>query len=718
MKRSVYNTVEELLQQMNLSEKIGQMSQFAGLNTGQIGADSGQRAIEQEIRSGKCGSMICVGMTPEQIYEMQRIAVEESRLGIPLLFCQDVIHGYQTIFPITLAWACSFHMERITQAVSASAIEASAEGIMLAFSPMLDIARDPRWGRVMEGAGEDPCLAARIAAAQVNGYQGSGLREKGTVAACLKHFIGYSAAEGGREYNTTTIDDVTLYNTYMPPFAAGIKADAASVMSAFNCINGVAVSANKKILMHLLREKLEFGGVVISDYSGVEETIAHGCAQNRREAARKCIDAGLDIEMTSTCYLECAEELIRDGHLEEKQIDDIVRRILTLKYDLGIMAEPYGYLNEQKAEQMIFCPEHLNIARDMARESIVLLKNNSVLPLEKTQKLALIGPKGDSKDLLGNWQFSRYGDKTVTILEGLCHAGFDVTYEAGCGVDFEIENGLQEACELARKADVVLLALGEGSDMSGEACSRQEISVPSVQKKLAEEICKLKKPVILLLSNGRPLLLDWFHEHMDAIVETWFLGSQAGDAIADVLSGAYNPSGKLCMTFPRHQGQIPIYYNQFNTGRPQMDGSIGERFTSRYIDGSNRPLYQFGYGLSYTQFRYSDFSLDKTEMGEGGVLTAHVVVTNTGECDGVEIVQLYIRDQSASIVRPVKELKGFQRIALKAKESKIIEFALSKENLGFYNQDCEFICEPGIFRVMVGSSSDDSDLLSLEFVVK
>lgn len=712
---NILKKVNKLLSEMTLKEKIGQMTQSAGVNTADIGNNVESTPLTEQIKNGEIGSTITVGMDLETIEKLQKIAVEESRLGIPLFFCQDVIHGYHTIFPIPLGWSCSWNTELIEKAVRISAIEATSTGIMYAFSPMLDIARDPRWGRVSEGGGEDPYLGAQIAKAQVAGYQGKDFSEKDSMIACLKHFVGYGAAEGGRDYNTVCIDDVTLHNTYLPPFQAGIDAGAASVMPAFNIVNGIPAAGNRYLLKELLRDEMGFKGITVSDYAAVDEMLNHGVAANGAQASEKAVNATLDIEMATTHFNENLEDLVACGKIDEALIDDAVRRILIYKYKLGLMDDPYKYIRPEEAEKVLFCQEHLDVSRELGSKSIVMLKNNGVLPLNKEQKIAVIGPKGNSKDLLGTWQFSPRTEETVTLVEGLKDKGFNVTFSQGCDIHTAIENGFEDAVCAAKDADVILLALGESKDMSGEASSRQNITVPDIQAELARIIADLGKPVVLVLTTGRPLLLSWFNDHMDAILNTWFLGSQAGHAIADVLTGDYNPSGKLSISFPRHTGQIPLYYNHFNTGRPYT-GQDG--FSSKYLDGSNDPLYPFGFGLSYTQFSCSDLTLQSDTMSEQAPLTVTVKVSNEGKVAGEETVQLYIRDLSASVVRPVKELKDFQKVVLQPGESKILTFILPEEKLRFYNASKEWVSEDGEFTLFVGTSSDDKDLLTAAFSLK
>lgn len=705
--------VDQLMAQMTLEEKIGQMSQSAGSNTAAIGgAVSQSLTLEEMAERGMIGSIIAMN-SPECIYELQKRTVENSRLHIPLMFCRDVIHGSQTIFPIPLGWSCSFDPELVGEAGRVAAKEATPVGIMYAFAPMLDIARDPRWGRVSEGNGEDPYLCARICEAQVRGYQGEDLSDDDSMMACLKHFVGYSAAEAGRDYNTCEITETTLRNIYLEPFRAGIRAGAASVMNSFNTMNGVPVAVNKYILRDVLREELGFQGVLVSDFGAVEETIAHGAAEDGKDAACKAIRASMDIEMASGLYNAWVKEAIEKGELPEALVDECTRRILTYKYKTGLMDDPYKYLQPEK-EEKIFCQEYRDVALRLARESVVLLKNDAVLPLRRGAKVALIGPKGDSTDLLGPWQFSDYKAKTVTLRQGLEEKGLAVLCEEGCTIHDAVEGGIERAVAAAKESDVVILALGEDMSMSGEAASRQSITVPDAQMRLAEAVAAVGRPTIATLTNGRPLLVEWFMEHTDALLETWFLGSEAGRAIADVLVGDYNPSGKLTITFPRHQGQIPIYYNHLNTGRPFKDG-MEEKFLSRYIDGMNAPRFPFGYGLSYTEFVYDGLTLSSGTLGRGESITVSVRVSNVGALAGTEVVQFYIHDVAASIARPVKELKGFERVFLEAGESRIVTFTVDEELLSFYNAENQKVTEKGLFEVFVGGSSDDKDLLKGEF---
>ena len=725
-RKEIDQAVEALLAKMTLEEKIGQMSQSMGEMGGLLGAGiQNKLPLDERIRQGMVGSINGMPVMP-LMYQKQKIAVEESRLGIPLLFGKDVIHGDTTIFPIPLAWACSFNPQLVEKAARISAIEAAAAGITHNMAPMVDIGRDPRWGRVSEGAGEDPYLGSVMSVAQVKGYQGEDLYAPDTMLATLKHYIGYGAAEGGRDYNTCEISDTTMRNAFLPPFRAGVEAGAFCAMNSFNVINGVPMAINKPILNDLLRDELGFDGFVISDYGSIDECVAHGAAEDVADAAKKAVIAGLDMEMATTAYLDNLAALVEKGELDPGLIDISVSRILRAKFELGLMDDPYKYF---RPEVSAFCDEHLAASREMARESIVLLKNSGVLPLSKDKKIALVGPKGDSTDMLGPWQFTRRANDTVTLKQGLELAGYAVAYAKGSEVLTPISNdsegqaqtdkdsdtpssadsGIAEAIAVAKDADVIILALGETAAMSGEAASRQSIDIPEPQMQLAYAMKALGKPIILVLTNGRPLLLNWFEENADAIVETWFLGSEAGNAIADIISGDYNPSGKLSMTFPHHPGQIPLYYNHLNTGRPYKEGDK-DKFLSRYLDGPNTPLYPFGYGLSYTQFEISGLALSADAMDKSSEITASVKLRNAGNCGGTEVVQLYLRDVSASISRPVKELKGFKKVYLEPGEEVEVSFVITEPMLRFSNVHNVEVSEPGVFHVMIGNSSWDKDL--------
>ncbi len=711
--------VEGLLSQMTLEEKIGQMVQSAGNDVSAIGGRLDTLPMEGLVEKGLLGSTIYISAHASLARRLQEIAVNKSRLGIPLLFCQDVIHGFQTVFPIPLGWSCSFDPELVGRAVEISAKEATRAGVMLAFSPMLDIARDPRWGRISEGEGEDPYLAGRMAKAQVEGYQGgrngAGLGDGEHVACCLKHFVGYGGAEGGRDYNTVEISPSTLHNVYLPPFQQGVDAGAASVMPSFNLVDGLSSAASPYVLQELLRGELGFDGVILSDYAAVLETIAHGLAQDGAEAAMRCANASLEIEMATDLFNQHLPQLVREGKVEESAIDSAVRRILTLKYELGIMDDPYLYFHEGEEEDCYLAPGHLSVARQLACESAVLVKNAGALPLKKGATVALVGPCGDSQDQLGPWQFTSHPEATVTLRRGLEEAGFVVNCEAATTIHEERIGGINRAVKLAKESDVVVLAIGEDMSMSGEAASRQNIVVPPVQMELAKAVCAAGKPVIAVVTSGRPLLLDWLDAHCDAVVCSWFLGTESGHALADLLSGAVDFTGRLSVTFPRHQGQIPLYYNHMSTGRP-WDGVSDEKFVSRYLDGPNAPLYPFGYGLSYAQFALKDVRLSCERMARDGELTVSATVKNTSERGGTAVVQLYIHDVAARIARPVKELKGFVRAPLAAGEEREIAFSLTPDALRFHDGK-QWLLEPGKFEVMVGFSSAD-ERKKLSFVLE
>jgi beta-glucosidase len=714
----IRDEVERLLGKMTIQDKVGQMSQCQASNFS-FGGDVESDPPEKLVAEGKAGSILGA-FDINRVFELQKIAVEQSPLGIPLLFNADIIHGHQTIFPVPLAWSSSWDIEAIKRACAVSAKEAAVSGITYNHGPMVDITRDARWGRVVEGAGEDPYLGSLIARAQVKGFQGDSLFHEETIIACLKHFIAYGAAEGGRDYNTVDISEGTLRNVYLPPFKAGLEAGAGSVMNAFNIYQGVPLAGNKTLLKDLLREELGFDGMIISDYGSIEEIAIHGAARDNKEAAKMAVDATMDIEMVTTAYLKHLPALVEEGTVKEEQLDEAVRRVLTYKFKIGIMDDPFRYVRPELESEYHFSAGHLQESRELAKKSIVLLKNNGVLPFQKDHgKIAVIGPFANSKDLLGPWQFSKYGDKTVTLMEGLSEKSLkkeNLLFTEGCMADCEIEGGLEEALRQAKAADTIILALGESSSMSGEAASRMEIELPEVQKRLAEEVSKLGKPTVLVLTNGRPLVLEWFERHMDAIVETWFLGSEAGHAIADVLFGEYNPAGKLTMSFPYKTGQVPVYYNHFNTGRPLTVKNQQEKFISKYLDGPNHPLYPFGYGLSYTTFTYSEIELNQSTMRKDDAIQASVIITNIGSMSGEEVVQLYLQDLYGSVVRPVKELKGFKKIHLNPGESEKVTFSITEEDLMYYTTGTSYKAEEGEFKVYIGTNSKEVKEAAFEFI--
>lgn len=705
----INEAIDEILSQMTLEEKSGQLCQSVGAEIVAIGSTKIHEDIDELIRAGRIGSMIQVDepkTMARRIRRYQRLAVEESRLGIPLIFAQDVIHGYETVFPIPLAWSCSFNMDLIRKAVEISGQEAGRCGISMAFSPMLDIAHDPRWGRVSEGAGEDPHLGSEIAKAQVEGFNDAGL------LCCLKHFVGYGAAEGGRDYNTTEITDTSLYNTYLKPFKAGIDAGAGAVMSAFNCLNGIPMTANRHMLKDILRDMLGFNGIVITDYSAVMELMQHCVAADEREAALKAFDAGVDIEMTDSYFRQYLPQMVRDGVVPQDALDESVRRVLYAKYRLGLMDDPYRFIREDEIDSFIFCADNRRISRELAEESIVLLENDGALPLtDRRLSVALVGPFSDSTDLCGCWQFSHRREETVTIRQGLEEEGFSVTAVPGTDVFDEVD--IHSAVSAARQSDVVIVALGESSVISGEACSRQSVTIPDAQLRLLDAVVAEGKPVVLVVLSGRPLVLTDVRNKVNALVAAFAPGSEGGRAIARIISGAVNPSGHLSMSFPYSFGQIPVHYDELPTGRPYVPSS-GEHFQSRYLDGPNAPLYPFGYGLSYSSFRLKGFGIDE-HVAKGDVVKVSVTVENVSGVAGKTLVQLYVRDRVASISRPVKELRGFRKVFLAPHESLTLDFELSEQELGFFLPDGTWTVEDGDFDVSIGFSSDDGCLSTRTF---
>lgn len=720
-KDGIDSKIDSLLALMTLEDKIGQMNLYNGFwdVTGPVPKEVSSNLKYEHLRKGFVGAMLNVRGV-EHVREIQRIAVEESRLGIPLLFGFDVIHGYKTLSPIPLAESASWDLEAIQNSARVAATEASAAGINWTFAPMVDISRDPRWGRVMEGAGEDPYLGSRIATARVKGFQGDDLKKVNTIAACAKHFAAYGFAEAGREYNRVDISNVTLLNTVLPPFKAAVESDVKTVMNSFNTLNGIPVTASKYLQRDILKEGLGFKGFVVSDWASINEIIFWGHAKNKKGAAQLAATAGSDMDMEGYVYIQELVNLVKEGTISEHIIDDAVRRILRVKFELGLFDDPYRYCNEKNEKEQIGNTANLDAVLEMAKKSIVLLKNeNQLLPLKKEgQKIALIGElAADKNSPLGSWRLASDNNTAVSILEGMeSYKGNSLSYKKGVQVvigeatflnEVNINttdlSGIKEAVEVAKRSDVVIMVLGEHGFQSGEARSRTTIDLPGLQQELLEAVYAVNKNIVLVLQNGRPLTLEWASEHIPAIVEAWQLGTQTGNAVAQVLYGDYNPSGKLPMTFPRNVGQIPIYYNHKNTGR--AGDRQGNVFWSHYSDKGNTPVYPFGHGLSYTSFKYSNLSITKSESVSVSVKVT-VDVTNAGNYDGKEVVQLYIRDLVGSITRPVKELKGFELIALKQSETKTIEFELTEKELGFFTNNGDFILEPGDFEVFVGGSSD------------
>ena len=701
---AIERRVNDLLARMTLEEKLGQLQMLDGL------ADGAYRPEHPEmIRKGLLGSTLNV-RGAKRTNELQRIAMTESRLKIPVLFAFDVIHGYRAVFPVPLGEAASFDPASAERAASVAAAEASAAGVKWTFAPMVDIARDPRWGRIVEGSGEDPYLGSVMAAARVRGFQGygeNGYSAPDKVLACAKHWVGYGAAEGGRDYNTTEISESTLRNVYFPPFRAALDAGAGSFMSAFNDLNGVPTSANPFTLTKVLRDEWKFDGVVVSDYESVREVINHGVAADEAEAARKALTAGVDVEMVGRLYNQRLPRLVKEGKLPMAVIDEAVRRMLRIKFRLGLFERPYT--DEARESRLILSREHMAAARDVAARSMVLLKNErETLPFNKDLKsIAVIGPLADDQvNPMGSWTGDGKKEAVVTLLAGVkakAPPTTKVNYARGCDINSDSASGIAEAARVARESDAVILAIGESAEMSGEAAVRSSLDLPGRQMDLVRAVHESGKPYVVVLMNGRPLTINWIAENSPAILETWFAGTQAGNAIADALFGDVNPGGKLPVTFPRAVGQVPIYYNHKNTGRPP---DANNKYTSKYYDLQWTPLYPFGYGLSFTQFRLTNLQLSVQRIRPDGAITVSVEVENIGKRAGDEVAQLYLRDVAASVTRPVKELKGFQRITLRPGEKRRVEFTLTPKHLGFWNQENRFVVEPGDFKVTVGNSSE------------
>ena len=700
--------VDSVLRLMTLSEKIGQMNQVSSKEdpTGQLTECSNE---EELIRSGQVGSMLNV-VGVERTRHLQEIAVNDTRLHIPLIFALDVVHGYKTISPVPLAESCSWDMDLIEKSARVAAEEATASGIQWTFAPMVDIARDPRWGRVMEGSGEDPYLGSAIAKARVRGFQGTDLSAYNTMAACAKHFVGYGAAEGGRDYNTVDISKQRLRELYLPPFSAAADAGVATFMNSFNEVMGVPATGSTFLVRDILKGVWNFRGVVVSDWGSVAELIPHGVAEDKCDAAQLAVTAGCDMDMEGYCYVSSLEKLVREGVVSESLIDDAVRRILRLKFDLGLFDDPYRYCDAEREKAEILSAEHRKVVREMACKSIVLLENREgILPLDnRCKNIGIVGPLADNPDdMLGSWCARGDGKDAIGILQGIKQAvgkGVRIRYAKGCEIEGDDRSGFSEAVQVAENSDVVIVCVGENRFMSGEAASRTRLTLPGVQRELLKAIKETGKPIVLLLSNGRPLVLDWEKENIGTIVECWQLGSEAGNAIADVLFGKYNPSGKLTMSFPYNEGQIPVYYNAKSTGRPYVPNV---RYVTRYLDCPNVSLYSFGYGLSYTRFEYGELKLDKDTMFPGEKLRIDVSVANVGNYDGEETVQLYIRDVCSKITRPEKELKGFKKVFLKKGERTDISFELSLADLEYVLADGSRESDPGLFEVFVGGNPDD-----------
>ena len=710
---SVESRVNALLARMTLEEKLGQLQQLDGEGNGNFRPEH-----LDLIRKGLLGSTLNV-RGAQRTNQLQHVAMEESRLKIPVLFGFDVIHGYRTILPIPLGEASSWDPALAERSASIAAKEAYATGLRWTFAPMVDIARDPRWGRITEGAGEDPFLGAAFARARVRGFQGTDYSAPGKILACAKHWVAYGATEGGRDYNTTDMSEHTLREIYFPPFKAAVDAGVGTLMSAFNDLNGVPTSANPFTLTRVLRGEWKFDGFVVSDYTAVKELINHGIAASDKDAAQAAINAGVDMEMVSRLFNQHGPELLKEGKVSEATIDEAVRRILRIKFRLGLFEHPYT--DETLENNSLLTAANRAAAREIAGRSMVLLKNDrETLPLSKsTGRIAVIGPLADNKSApLGWWSGDGRDDDTVTPLAGIkakVSPQTPVSYAKGCEILGDSTAGFVEAVSAARKADIAIVFVGEAKEMVGEAASRSTLDLPGRQLDLVKEIQATGKPTIVVLVNGRPPTIGWIVDNVPAILESWMGGTEAGNAIADILFGDINPSGKLPVTFPRVVGQVPIYYNHMNTGRPP---EANNRYTSKYLDVPWTPLFPFGYGLSYTQFKITNLGLSERQIKSDGKLRASVEVENVGKRPGDEVVQLYIRDVAASMTRPVKELKGFQRITLQPGEKRRVEFTLGPESLGFYNREMKFVVEPGEFKVMVGASSEDVIEKSFEVVEK
>ncbi len=719
--------IDNLMGKMTLQEKIGQLNlPVSGeIVTGQAKSSD----VAGKIRKGQVGGLFNVKGV-DNIREVQKIAVEQSRLKIPLLFGMDVIHGYETVFPIPLALSCSWDMEAIKESARIAAKESSADGICWTFSPMVDICRDPRWGRMAEGGGEDPYLGSEISAAMVKGYQGDDLTDKNTIMACVKHFALYGAPEAGRDYNTVDMSHLSMFNNYFPPYKAAIDAGVGSVMTSFNVVDGIPATGNKWLMTDVLRDRWGFDGFVVTDYTAISEMIAHGMGDLQQVSAMS-LSAGTDMDMVADGFLTTLEKSLKEGKVTMAEIDKACRRILEAKYKLGLFDDPYKYCDASRVKKDIFTAENRAVARKIATETFVLLKNeNNLLPLQRKGKIALVGPLANTKaNMPGTWSVAAAFDKYNSLYDSMKQslAGkAEVLYAKGSNLMYDAQREaeatmfgremrdprsaqelLDEALNIASQADVIVAAVGESSEMSGESSSRTNLEMPDAQRDLLTALKKTGKPIVLVYFAGRSTVMTWEQENFPAILNVWFGGSEAADAICDVVFGDVSPSGKLTTTFPKNVGQIPLYYNHLNTGRPLEAGKWFSKFRSNYLDIDNDPLYPFGYGLSYTTFKYGDLQLSSNSMNENGKITASVTVTNTGNYDADEIVQMYIRDMVGSVARPVKELKGFERIHLKKGEGRTVSFDITAERLKFYNSALNWVCEPGEFEVMVGGNSRD-----------
>lgn len=706
LNKATEQKINELLNKMTIDEKVGQLVLYS--SDWDVTGPTIRAGYLEDIRKGNCGN-IFNAHTAGFTRKLQKIAVEESRLGIPLLFGYDVVHGHKTIFPISLGESCSWDLTAIEKSARVSGAEAAASGINWTFAPMVDISVEPRWGRVSEGAGEDPFLGSQIAKARVHGFQGDDLSDTLTVLACIKHFAAYGAPIAGRDYNTVDMSERTFLDTYLPPYKAGIEAGAMSVMCAFNELNGDPATGSKYLLTDILRTKWGFNGLVVTDYTGISELVNHGVAANNANAGLLALKAGVDMDMQSEAYFKYLKNQVATGLVDIKVVDEAVRRVLRVKFMLGLFDDPYRYCNEEREKREVYSAEHLEAAFDVAKKSMVLLKNdNSTLPLKSGDKIAVIGELANSKrDLLGSWKAAGDWDFIKTPLDEikLYNGEANVFYAEGCKTIGDDRTGFQFALDAAKRADKIVLFIGENWEWSGEASSRTSINIPGVQTELLEKLSALKKPITIVLMNGRPLDLSKENTFASAILEAWYPGTMGGKAITHILFGEYNPSGKLSMTFPRNLGQVPIFYYEKNTGRPIYLPS--DKYKTRYIDSPNTPLYPFGYGLSYTSFNYSPIFLSSDELTSNGEIKASVTVKNSGYMAGEEVVQCYIRDLVGSVTRPVKLLKGFEKIHLNVDESKTVTFTITPDMLAFHRLDMSYDTEPGDFKLFIGGSSQD-----------
>jgi beta-glucosidase len=729
--------IDSIMNLMTLDEKIGQLNlpSAGDINTG-LAKSTG---IVLKIKEGKVGGLFNI-RSVEKIKATQKVAVEQSRLGIPLIFGMDVIHGYKTLFPIPLGMSCTWDMDLIEQSARVASMEATADGIAWTFSPMVDISRDPRWGRFSEGSGEDAFLGSAIAKAMVRGYQGDDLSKNNTMMACVKHYALYGAAEAGRDYNTTDMSHIRMYNDYFPPYKAAVDAGVGSVMASFNEVDGIPATGSKWLMTDVLREQWEFDGFVVTDYTGINEMTEHGVGDTTTVAAL-ALNAGIDMDMVSDAFLDKLKEALEAGMVNQAQIDRACRRVLEAKFKLGLFDDPYRYCDLDRAKTEILTEANKLIARQTAAQSFVLLKNEgNVLPLSKSGTIALIGPLADNaENMSGTWSVAADFTKSVSIMQGLENVVGNqakIIYARGCNLvdDPNLESKISifgkptrrdnrsesemiaEAVKTALQSDVVLVVIGEAAESSGESSSMSSIEIPDTQRRLMKELLKTGKPIAAILLTGRPLALKWESENIPAIINVWFAGSEAGNAIADVVFGDVNPSGKLSSTFPQNIGQIPIYYSQKNTGRPLPEGKWFEKFKSNYLDVSNEPLYPFGYGLSYTTFQYKNLTVSNSSLKGDQKLSVSVELTNAGSTDGKEVIQLYIRDLVGSITRPVKELKGFQKVMVKAGEVQTVTFEITTDDLKFYNSNLDYVWEPGDFEIMVGGNSRDVQTIAINWV--